>query len=123
MAEIEGRPQVYLPQLCNACQCVVVDRLKLSPLDPWVSAIIIVNLATFQAALNEPRVWQRCGEAESGGRKTEDLSLVLAEIGCLGCFLGDKFQKIVAHAVEHGLSDLAKITQDGDRMKAFVEAL
>jgi hypothetical protein len=71
---------LHIPPLCDRHQRVVVQRLKLAPDSWWQMALAAATMACFRAATFDPRFIKRT-EGE-----TAAMSIVLAEIGCLGCW-------------------------------------
>lgn len=70
----------YIPPLCNKHQRAIVQRLKLPPDSWWQGAIMAAQLACFRATSFDPRFQKRTeGDAHA-------MSIMLAEIGCLGCW-------------------------------------
>jgi hypothetical protein len=70
----------FVPPLCARHQRVVVQRLKLPPDSWWQLALAATTLTCFRAATFDPR-FQKRTEGDPAG-----MSIVLAEIGCLGCW-------------------------------------
>lgn len=98
----------HLPSFCYPCQYGIVHGIGFTPADPWQSAIIVVQLGLFQAASRDERVWARCSPTEDGERDVSDLSLVLAEIGCLGCFKPKTRNALIEAIGREGLSAVAQ---------------
>jgi hypothetical protein len=83
-------PLVRMPDLCYRHQYDLVRRrLHLEETDPWRAAIIEAQMLLLQAALVHPSV-----QARSEGNPL-NLSIVLAEIGCLACFLPQDYRTAV----------------------------
>jgi hypothetical protein len=93
--EEEVKPIAYLPDLCPKHQRKLVEALKIGPEGPWQSTLAVANIMLFQAAIAGKVVWGRCSKDEKGHARTEDLSLVLAEIGCLACFDSLAWSRII----------------------------
>jgi hypothetical protein len=114
-----GKP-VVLPDLCPTCLYEIVHGAGLSPSDPWRAATVVVSMGLFQAASSDSRVWGRCSDEAGGKKDASDLSLVLAEIGCLGCFKPKTRKHLTQAIVDDGLSALAQrvrttLVEDLDR--------
>jgi hypothetical protein len=101
---------IHVPALCQKHNSAVVSRLRIPESGPWQAAIAINQVFLFQAATENPIVWQRCGQTDEG-RETKDLSLVLAEIGCLACFLPEKFERVIGLIKRKGLNEAARISR------------
>ena len=108
---------IWVPDMCRAHQAELVQRLRIPESGPWRVAIIVTQIRLFQTATACDRVWQRCGLTESGERDVADLSLVLAEIGCLACFDRSAFQETVDLIRTHGLSHVAQLSHDPTRFR------
>ena len=115
--------QTYLPSFCQKCQHRVVNEAGYGPLHPWRAALVVVQIALFQVAAGHPTVQGRCGPAEDGTRDAQDLTVVLAEIGCLGCFLPRALTATIVELRDKGMDHLARETQDAARMQVRVERL
>jgi hypothetical protein len=92
----------YLPQLCAKHQRAVVQRLKLAPDSWWQGALMATQLACFRATSLDPRFIKRT-EGDIAA-----MSIVLAEIGCLGCWQ--------PRAIEVSISIMRR---DGDYIHLF----
>lgn len=114
--------RTYLPQFCDHCQASIVHGAGFGQSDPWRAAIVVVNVAMFQVAAGRPQIHARCAQTEQGA-DANDLSLVLVEIGCLGCYLPKALAATIDELRERGLSWLAQETKDADRMEARVTRL
>ena len=108
MAEVT----TFVPQLCPTCTSRVVHGTGFKPEDAWRALVVVVNIGLWQASSADHRVWERCGKAEGSEKAdTAALSLVLAEVGCLGCFKPKTRDGLIQHVVNHGLDDLARIVK------------
>lgn len=79
-------PRVEVPPLCSKHQRRVVTRLAVGPEGPWRAALLVTNMLLFQRASQDIMVHKRAGN------RVEELSLVLAEIGCLACRYRNDFE-------------------------------
>jgi hypothetical protein len=111
-ARMSDQPTIYVPNLCHSHQRELFNRLGISKFGPWRATMTVVNIRLFQVASANPKVQQRCAPAEDGTSDVRDLSLVLAEIGCLACFDRKAFNEAVQIVYKHGLSHLAQLTRD-----------
>lgn len=82
--------QVQVPQLCQSHQVHLVTRLRLGPDDPWRAAMVVNALLMFQRASQDNSIHARTG-GDIG-----QLSLVLAEIGCLACRYPEDFSSALS---------------------------
>lgn len=73
---------MMLPAFCPSCLSLIVHGCGFTDEDPWQALGVVVQLGLFQATSRDARFWQRAG----GQNDPKTISLVLAEIGCLGCF-------------------------------------
>lgn len=99
---------ITAPIFCYECQYTIVHGCGFEETDPWRSLVIVSTLALFQATVQDPRIVQRC----AGDRDPHTLSLVLAEIGCLGCFKPKTRDAVIADVRQHGLDAFAKRTRE-----------
>ena len=109
--KLEGRtPEnpVELPELCNACTTKIVVLANIAPTGPWEEAIGIVALGLFRFAMATDTVRQR---AEGD---IENVDLILAEIGCLGCWLPHERNWLAEQIHQQGLEPVLKKVQDGE---------
>lgn len=98
-------PVIQIPALCaNHQHELVVHRLQIPESGPWVLAMIIMDVLLFQWATKDPGIWKRAdGEVA-------DLTLVLAEIGCLACRYPDGFGAAV-RVLQKGIDHAAAVSQ------------
>ena len=117
--------QIWIPNLCADCIESVVSGARLREVDPWKACIVVVQIALFQTAAAHPRVRARCAPTSGDGeeRDSRDLGVVLAEIGCLGCFLPRSLAITIADVRKHGMHWVADQTKDAEKMQRRVEAL
>jgi hypothetical protein len=102
---------IVIPDMCNLHQSTIVHGLRLRQRDPWKVAIVIANMMLFQAASAGDVIWKRAANADGSEPSPKDVSLVLAEIGCLGCLDNRNFQRVFTILRKYGLSDAAKISR------------
>lgn len=97
--------QVMIPDLCYVhTYDLVRTQLKLSPDDPWRVYVACSQVLLFQGASADARVWDRAGGS------VENLSLVLAEIGCLACWDVSLYLRVVKLA-KKGLEHMSAVSQ------------
>jgi hypothetical protein len=79
---------VVSPPLCQWHQHdLVVHRLKIPESGPWVVAFVTMQILLFTWVTSDVRVYRRTrGELA-------DMSLVLAELGCLACYDGEGYDR------------------------------
>jgi len=84
---------------------------------------ILLGLLLFQAAAGNTIVWERCGKIDQAGtmRDADDLSLVLAEIGCLGCFLPNAFVDALDIVLETGTIGVRTILDDEEMLQNWID--
>jgi hypothetical protein len=91
---------VMVPKFCEYHQHdLVVRRLKLSESDAWMVSMLTVQILCFTWATADPRINARLPKESS---EPSDLSLILAEVGCLACFDGEGYDR-AAMLVRRGL--------------------
>lgn len=103
-----AKAETHLPSFCYRCLYEIVHGAGLTEGDPWRAAVVVVQLGLFQAASRDRRVWDRCTPTEDGKKDAADLSLVLAEIGCLGCFKPKTRKWLTDRIASEGLSAVAQ---------------
>jgi len=97
---------IRVPQLCSRClHELVVVELEIKESSPWKAAIVVANILLFQQASNEPSIWRRAEQ------QVENLSLILAEIGCLGCAFDRKPWERVVRIMKRGISHASKVSR------------
>lgn len=104
-------PTVVVPQLCQKHQRALIQRLMIPESGPWRVAIITAQIMMFQAAVANDVVWQRCSALADGQPNSEDLSLVLAEIGCLACFEREGWLRVLRIMGTKGIRYAAQVAQ------------
>ena len=109
----EQETLTHLPSFCDDCQRGIVRGAAFRESDSWQALIVLVQIGLFQAASRDRRVWERCAPLADGKRDPADLSLVLAEIGCLGCFKPKTCQSIVDAVKREGFSVVAQRIKAG----------
>lgn len=103
--------QTVIPTLCERHRAELVHGLAIPESGPWQTAIIVASILLFQASTADDRVWQRCTLLENGDRDANDLSLVLAEIGCLACFKPESFGQLLGIMQKHGITYAAELSR------------
>lgn len=84
------RPQVVVPELCKKHQRdLIVRRLKVPESGPWQGTLAAAQLLLFNRAAADPRIVARAEQS------TENLTLVLAEVGCLACYLPEWYRRSI----------------------------
>lgn len=96
-------PLVVLPELCFRCQRRIVKRCHLNPWDPWRAHIVVAQLLLFTWVASEDGIHTR-SEGDSN-----NLSLILAELGCLGCARRPLFGDAILPLLAKGLSHAADV--------------
>lgn len=90
MADEPKRPTVVVPAFCERHRRdLVVRRLKLTPTDAWREHESTGQLLMLKGLLAHDHVLH----ARSEGT-TENLTMVLAEIGCLACWRPRMYQRV-----------------------------
>lgn len=102
---------VCVPALCMSHQRMTVDRLHIPESGPWQAAIVIVNVLLFGRAIADDRVVRRIGTNLKGVEFASTASLVLAEIGCLGCFDRDATDRAINLIKARGLQHAAEVAR------------
>lgn len=102
---------IVVPQMCEQHQAALVAKLRFTPTDPWQMAIMVAQIMLFQNASNKEWVWQRCSLLPDGKRDGKDLSLVLAEIGCLACLDTDAFRRLSNIMLKRGVRYAAQLSR------------
>jgi hypothetical protein len=83
----EKRPEVVIPQMCQRHQRELFRKLKLGGQDTWRASLILCQILLFGWVQTDRRVYLRTAG------NIEDMTAVLAEIGCLACFDRDGFSR------------------------------
>jgi hypothetical protein len=101
----EPQPQVMVQRFCTKHERDVVRRLKLQPTDPWQATMTVVQILLFTWTTADPGFHRRtAGDAAN-------MSLVLAEIGCLACYQHDGYVRAIGLIRERGLSHAAAVSR------------
>lgn len=106
MADLEAA--THMPNFCYPCLYLVVHGCGYTQEDPWRALVVVVQIGLFQALTRDTRFWQRVGS------KTPDpktMSLVLAELGCMGCLKPKTRDYLIALVKKEGLTALSKMTK------------
>lgn len=96
-------PTVVLPELCFHCQRRIVKHCHLHPWDPWRAHIVVARLLLFSWVSSED------GIAARAEHEARNLTLILAELGCLGCARRHLFRDSILPLLAKGLSHAAKV--------------
>lgn len=83
-----SRSEIYVPNMCNLHQHLLVKQVGIPESGPWRALIIMAQVALFQGATADPKLHEKIG----GDMKRLD------EVGCLACFKPDRFGEIVEAA-------------------------
>ena len=101
----DDRPEIVVPTMCERHRYdLLVRRMKLGPDDSWMVYDLTMQILLFQAASADPRI-----HARTGG-DSRQLSLVLAEIGCLACWERKYYRKAMV-IMRKGIEHAAKVAQ------------
>lgn len=109
------RPRVELPQLCGTCQSLIVHGARFRPEDRWQVLIVTVNIALFREATNDDWIWQQLRKHPDGKADASDLTRVLGEVGCLGCYFPKSRDALTEEVLIFGLSKVAERIQTAIR--------
>lgn len=101
-------PQVMLPPICDRHDHdLIVRQLKLRPSDPWRVYHVVAQLLLFNRVVAEDGIAKRAeGDASN-------LTLVLAELGCLACARPALYRRVVL-VCRKGLEHAAAVSR-GER--------
>ena len=102
---------IVLPSLCEAHQALILHNLRMGPTEPWKAALVVANLMLFQITSAGDVMWQRAKREDGETPTSADVSLVLAEMGCLACFSHKNLERVLTIFRKHGLQGAAKISQ------------
>jgi hypothetical protein len=86
------QPQIMMPNLCQKHRVLLVRQTGFGPNDSWLVLEIGTQIALFQGATCDPKVYE-----EIGGDVTQ-----ITKIGCLACRKPDLFGQIVDAAQKAG---------------------
>lgn len=101
-----------IPELCQQHRRDLVVRLDIPETGPWLATMVTGQILLFQTAARSDVIWQRCSKvAGTDQRDANDLSLVLAEIGCLACYRPDWFDMVIRLIDTEGLHFAAQVAQ------------
>lgn len=95
-AERDGEVAIA-PPLCEGCKALIVEQLDLGPDGPWQVVVLGATSAVTFAAMASPVVLKRVGAATP-----TDISIVLNELGCLGCWQPEALGAGLSVIVEAG---------------------
>ena len=105
----EEQPTIVVPSLCNDHRHkMLVHDLQIPPTGPWQVAELTATILLFQAAAQDERISRRAENEAS------NLSLILAEVGCLACF-EPKWYDLMVALLKKGVSRAAKVAQFKER--------
>lgn len=104
----EAQATTHVPQLCRKC---LRKARKAGRGQHWLTVLVTVQIGVYQASLSDPTVWGRCTLLDDGRRDAADLSLVLAELGCLGCLKPKTLRWLLEKIRTHGVSRVASHVQ------------
>lgn len=79
------KPLVNVPNMCKKHQSLLIHQVGIPETGPWRSLIIMAQIALFQAATVREGMYEKID-----GDITR-----LSEIGCLACYMPDRFGEIV----------------------------
>jgi hypothetical protein len=95
------RPRVEI--LCRRHEHeLIVHDLEIPESGPWKPAMLYAQMLLFSKVAGDPRVVARIDGDD------HNLSLVLAEIGCMACFAPDVYERAV-RVLRKGLSHAARV--------------
>lgn len=99
------RSTIHIQRLCARHEHeLVVHRLQIPEDGPWLVAVVTAQILLFQWASADDAIWKR---AE---RDAANLTLVLAEIGCLACRYVPGFDAAV-RVLQKGIDHAAMVAQ------------
>jgi hypothetical protein len=100
------KPTTMLPLMCEKHRRdLLVNRLKLGPTSSWLAHELTAQILLFQWLAGDKRIWARANG------NAENLSLVLAEIGCMACWDRAAYGRVYRLLQKVGLTIAAKIAQ------------
>lgn len=99
-------PQVVIPRMCPRHERDVTRRLRLTQNDPWMATLTVVQILLFTWTTADVRFHRRT----EGDLK--NMSLILAEMGCMACVHGDGFTKAIGLIRDRGLGHAAAVSQN-----------
>lgn len=106
---MSSRLQIHLPRFCRACVHRILYGSGMDGPDQIKKiTLVMMRTALFQKCAQDPVVYERCSPLPDGHRDLSDMSLVLAEIGCLGCFKPDTRDFLTTRLEIEGLEWLAR---------------
>lgn len=104
-------PQVNMPSLCQTHRVLLVRQCAYGPSDPWLALEVATQVALFQGATADDKVY-----AQIGGDITR-----LAEVGCLACRKPDLFGQLI-DKVQRTFPRSARIAAIKELGEAWVKA-
>ena len=102
--------RIFLPPFCDPHAAEVVRVAGVPESGPWRATLVVAQIAMFQALAADPRIQVRCGPTPVGA-DVNNLTLVLAEIGCPGCWNADALHRVAIKLRDQGLSAVAQMTR------------
>lgn len=97
-------PPIMMPKQCHRHNVEAIGALGIPETGPWRAGLVVTGLLMFQWATTEKSVWDRADG------KSENLSLVLAELGCLACAFPDGWKALIKVLIR-GLTHAAHVSQ------------
>jgi hypothetical protein len=88
-----------LPEMCGTHQSLLVQQTGYGPNDTWQALIMISQIALFQGASVDPKVYAECGGEITNFEK----------LGCLACRKPDLFGEIVEVAKTKNLGKVKEL--------------
>lgn len=105
-APIPPDDAVMIPDLCERhLSDLVRRRLRMHDHEPWRAAVVVAQLLLFTWTTGDRRFLARTEE------RTENFSLVLAEIGCLACFDRAAYGRVCRLMRKLGVDGAARVAQ------------
>lgn len=85
---------IMLPEMCLTHQKLLVEKAEVPESGPWRSLLIVAQIALFQAATTDEKVYKEIG----GDVKN------ITKIGCIACRKGPQFWDVIDTYKANGLA-------------------
>lgn len=107
MTTEEKKPEVVVNRFCERHESDILHhRLKVPESGPWVATLVTMQLLMLNWLMTDKRIYAR---SENG--RVEDLTLVLAEVGCMACYDNDGYNRALSLFRVGGLDYAARVAQ------------
>jgi hypothetical protein len=101
----DDKPTVVVPVTCERHRYdFLVRRMHIGPEDPRLAAEVTLQLLLFRLTVADPRIVARAGG------DSYNLSLVLAELGCMACW-SQAYYRLAYRCCQKGIEHAAAVAR------------